>query len=671
MYGPATMADTTPVTSPYSPLRGPHCIRLLSIDEGDEGDPLSCTLEELDLANPPPRYCSFSALSYRWGDEYPVFDISLNGCSVPIRENLYHFLRYARSVGWFKNLWIDAVCINQDNMVERVQQVGIMGMVYSLASNVLIWLGKRSREELRALEEISDAEYAIRYQNNLLYRKSYVDLVSPKALNGLKTLISDPYWSRKWIIQEILLGGPNVSIVTSGSQYRLADLGGECLSALIDYVERNRHQDQNYEMWNARRELAKSLRGGLDSDSTCDFDKAMMGSFSDWASYHRQHNWERWQEETYHTEVCCRRPSALESILQRFHTPQMTYKPAGLMGLVCQYAESECSEPWDNVYALAGLADSSSTPIIVDYDLDRADIYWRFLLGEDDTRLYGLRPGLGPTQVISLYHGPRRLQKALRLSNNDVARGLNRVSNSPGVVSKWQFQFIEALRHVFSELRVSVSSSSPAASALPRFELDYAGARKLPPTQPARALMADLFCHVWERHLSIVSGTEPVLFDVGLYDYTILRVVQGVLRDPFWHVPLQSTECGKQTLDIYDHASAPVLTTVVRHGGDDKHRRLHHIIVQRRTMDGGIGTQPATRRLLRLQPGDLILMFNGHQVALAARRVSVQEVLCGAVGTCGLTSSDKFAFLKPHCTIRLDNWGANAEESEWRMQFRG
>ncbi|KAH6690803.1 heterokaryon incompatibility, partial [Leptodontidium sp. MPI-SDFR-AT-0119] len=84
---------------------------------------------------------SFSALSYRWGDEAPVSNILLNGCSIPVRENLHQFLQHARDAGWYMNLWIDAVCINQDDKAEKAQQIGIMGTVYSLASNVLIWLG--------------------------------------------------------------------------------------------------------------------------------------------------------------------------------------------------------------------------------------------------------------------------------------------------------------------------------------------------------------------------------------------------------------------------------------------------------------------------------------------------------------------------------------------------
>ena len=61
-------------------------------------------------------------------------------------------------------------------------------------------------------------------------------------------------------------------------------------------------------------------------------------------------------------------------------------------------------------------------------------------------------------------------------------------------------------------------------------------------------------------------------------------------------------------------------------------------------------------------------MFNGHQVALAARSVSSQDVLCGVVGTCDF---GKLSFLNPHCIVRLANWGQDAKEADWRMQFRG
>ena len=199
---------TTPMaklTTPYSPLLGPNCIRLLSIDSGASDEPLSCNLEGLDLTNLPQQYCNFSALSYRWGDDAPTFDISLNGWSIRVRENLHQFLLHARASRWYNGFWIDAVCINQDDKAEKAQQISIMGTIYSLASNVLIWLGKLSDAEIVALEEIRNAEDSMkplrkRYRSSwkdchphLGWNKPWEELISPIALQGLKSLIANPY----------------------------------------------------------------------------------------------------------------------------------------------------------------------------------------------------------------------------------------------------------------------------------------------------------------------------------------------------------------------------------------------------------------------------------------------------------------------------------------------
>jgi hypothetical protein len=45
-------------------------------------------------------------------------------------------------------LWIDQICINQPDPAEKVQQIPLMGMIYTHATNTIIWLGDADGSDL-------------------------------------------------------------------------------------------------------------------------------------------------------------------------------------------------------------------------------------------------------------------------------------------------------------------------------------------------------------------------------------------------------------------------------------------------------------------------------------------------------------------------------------------
>ncbi|RSL51439.1 hypothetical protein CEP54_011422 [Fusarium duplospermum] len=95
-----------------------------------------------------PRFSwgEYETLSYAWGSPSdPSHDILVNGQRYRVRQNLYHVLsqfgtslRYASRV----RLWVDAICINQDDGLERAIQVKRMKQIYSTAMRTIVWLGK-------------------------------------------------------------------------------------------------------------------------------------------------------------------------------------------------------------------------------------------------------------------------------------------------------------------------------------------------------------------------------------------------------------------------------------------------------------------------------------------------------------------------------------------------
>jgi hypothetical protein len=65
----------------------------------------------------------YVCLSYMWGDPEPSHTTIVNGKSFSVRDNLWNFLRLARRLLIRDWLWIDACCIDQDNVLERNHQV--------------------------------------------------------------------------------------------------------------------------------------------------------------------------------------------------------------------------------------------------------------------------------------------------------------------------------------------------------------------------------------------------------------------------------------------------------------------------------------------------------------------------------------------------------------------
>ena len=120
-----------------------RCIRLVRLVSYTDNT-VECEMKQLDLTSPDPWF----ALSYVWGTSPPDHTLLLNKKSFEIRANLFAALKAIDNapVGdpslppnlW---IWIDAICINQDDNEEKSKQVPLMGEIYSQAREVFVWLG--------------------------------------------------------------------------------------------------------------------------------------------------------------------------------------------------------------------------------------------------------------------------------------------------------------------------------------------------------------------------------------------------------------------------------------------------------------------------------------------------------------------------------------------------
>jgi len=76
-----------------------------------------------------------------WGDVEDQRVVFVNNKRFEVRRNLYDFLCLARKLSITDTLWIDAICINQEDVEERNKQVQLMGEIYEKAGQVLIYPG--------------------------------------------------------------------------------------------------------------------------------------------------------------------------------------------------------------------------------------------------------------------------------------------------------------------------------------------------------------------------------------------------------------------------------------------------------------------------------------------------------------------------------------------------
>jgi hypothetical protein len=147
--------DQKDVKYPGSPLSpGSNKIRLIRLLDGEWTTPLRCELFE-DWLMPPnhesledkPHITRYHALSYVWGSKHATRPILLNGMMFPVTANLEGALRHLREL--YREgrrdlvLWVDALCINQDDVEERTEQVQLMGHIYAHCEEVIAYLGDR------------------------------------------------------------------------------------------------------------------------------------------------------------------------------------------------------------------------------------------------------------------------------------------------------------------------------------------------------------------------------------------------------------------------------------------------------------------------------------------------------------------------------------------------
>ena len=222
--------ETESQTCAYEALETHHSIRLLNIipvKANTVGEPRwRYKLITTNTQDAP----AYETLSYVWGTSSRNESLELsNGTSLRTTKTLEQALPHIANQCSTGYLWIDQICINQDDLSERAQQVSIMGDVYSKCKRVLVWLGPiaslkvsiaapcSSLDHVVSPSEPSDCEksgksarggyYAScqECQNNITKKLICCKPQQKKFLALCHEIIENPWFSRAWVFQEVVL----------------------------------------------------------------------------------------------------------------------------------------------------------------------------------------------------------------------------------------------------------------------------------------------------------------------------------------------------------------------------------------------------------------------------------------------------------------------------------
>jgi hypothetical protein len=183
-------------------------IRLLRLLRGNLADDIYCHIFDgwLDQSG---GGIPYDALSYTWGTTEKLAKLIVNGDIMYVTSNLYTALHHLRFEDEDRILWIDAICINQNNQQERRHQVQQMGRIYKAAERVVIWLGQGTKETdlvMDFMKQQHDRNVSVEgdWRPSAQIRLDHVKEDQIAILrDGMEVILTRPWFRRIWILQEI------------------------------------------------------------------------------------------------------------------------------------------------------------------------------------------------------------------------------------------------------------------------------------------------------------------------------------------------------------------------------------------------------------------------------------------------------------------------------------
>ncbi|KAF7896535.1 hypothetical protein EAF00_006549 [Botryotinia globosa] len=311
------------MSSPYADLPLLHAdkqIRLLRLEQSSpDGDDYCFSLTVHNFCDDvyQPRYI---AISYTWGDFVPLMPIIVNGKRMRVRFNCWYALWQMRHHGVTDYLWIDSLCINQDNNEEKNFQVAIMGSIYKSALWVASCIG--TGDTIGAIQPTSASDGGEEV------------MIAREKLRGRFDQI--PYFDRVWIKQEIILAR-DITLF-----YGLKSVSWEDFNTLTSIEQRFSGQD-----------LEESTDFGMSDVLENSGDAS--SSFYRWGQI-REYSIQEAEMNSTTLQLCNHRSNS---------------KSGTFVDLVFRYKTAKATNPRDKIYALLSLLpqeDLIRQNLVIDYE---------------------------------------------------------------------------------------------------------------------------------------------------------------------------------------------------------------------------------------------------------------------------------------------------------------
>lgn len=294
----------------------------------------------------------YEALSYTWGNPEKTEALYVNGSLLPLTANCASAIRNLRHPREPRVVWIDAVCINQNDQDEKGHEVNMMGEIYSRAARTVVYLGPGDGTVrfLRGAQKLDYGSIAIRHD--------HVDAFE----DARQRLLRRDWFNRKWIVQEVLLS---------------QELVVQCGAHVFTWRELET-LDRDHQL-----EIVRLARKYLHPSS---MSSAVING-QDWDSKAKA----AWDELFEQGEVVDRNAHAANvPRYSKYRAPGTGFlMPPQLFDILCATSDFACKEPRDRVFAILSLF-ARKLQITTSYACSEDEVYHSLnkeLLALGDTRM--------------------------------------------------------------------------------------------------------------------------------------------------------------------------------------------------------------------------------------------------------------------------------------------